>query len=126
MLYPLPVRLRAACIEAAPSHNRLNGDRERQPGSDRIFYLGDANYNVTAVAQYNAGSGTWQVAERYSYDPYGKVTVYEHELEPDRRQPISRRASTTRSSTPAKRSIVHTGLYYDRAPLLQPAIGPVH
>ena len=34
--------------------------------NDRMYYLGDANYNVTEVVQYNAGSGTWQVAERYS------------------------------------------------------------
>ena len=40
--------------------------------SSRIYYLGDANYNVTALVN---SSGT--VIERYSYDPYGKVTVYE-------------------------------------------------
>ena len=40
--------------------------------SSRIYYLGDANYNVTALVN---SSGT--VIERYSYDPYGKVTVYD-------------------------------------------------
>jgi RHS repeat-associated protein len=44
---------------------------------ERILYLGDANYNVTAVVkQVSTGSGPqWQVVERYTYDPYGVVTV---------------------------------------------------
>jgi len=41
----------------------------------RLFYLADANYNVTAVVAKNPQSGQWQVAERYVYDPYGRVTV---------------------------------------------------
>ena len=42
---------------------------------DRIFYLGDANYNVTGLVKYNAGTEVWEVVERYSYTPYGVVTV---------------------------------------------------
>ena len=38
----------------------------------RIYYLGDANYNVTALVD---SSGT--VVERYVYTPYGQVTVYD-------------------------------------------------
>ena len=48
--------------------------------AERIFYLGDANYNVTAVVkQVNIGGGQtqWQVTERYSYDPYGVVSVWQ-------------------------------------------------
>jgi len=40
-----------------------------------LFYLADANYNVTAVVAFNDQTETWQVAERYLYDPYGGVTV---------------------------------------------------
>ena len=36
-----------------------------------MFYLGDANYNVTALVNMSG-----QVVERYAYDPYGTVTVY--------------------------------------------------
>ncbi len=45
--------------------------------AQRIFYLGDANYNVTGlVKQVETESGTeWQVVERYTYTPYGVVTV---------------------------------------------------
>ena len=40
--------------------------------ASRIYYLGDANYNVTALVD---SSGT--VIERYAYQPYGPVTVYD-------------------------------------------------
>jgi RHS repeat-associated protein len=39
--------------------------------SDRLYYLTDANQNVTAVTN---SSGA--VQERYDYDAYGKVTIY--------------------------------------------------
>jgi RHS repeat-associated protein len=44
-----------------------------QSGS-RIYYTTDANDNVTALI--GQVSGTWCVVERYVYDAYGTVTVY--------------------------------------------------
>jgi RHS repeat-associated protein len=41
---------------------------------DRIYYLTDANDNVTAIV--GLSGGTWQVQERYAYNAYGGVTVY--------------------------------------------------
>jgi RHS repeat-associated protein len=41
-------------------------------GSERLYYTTDANMNVTALVNT---SGT--VVERYVYDPYGKVTIYD-------------------------------------------------
>jgi len=41
----------------------------------RLFYVADANYNVTAVVAKNPQGGQWHVAERYLYDPYGRVRV---------------------------------------------------
>jgi len=41
------------------------------PG-ERLFYLTDANHNVTAVVDVDG-----DVVERYDYDPYGRVTVYD-------------------------------------------------
>ena len=40
----------------------------------RLFYLSDANHNVTALV--GKVSGNWQVVERYVYDTYGQVTIY--------------------------------------------------
>jgi len=40
----------------------------------RLYYLTDANTNVTAVV--GLSGSTWQVQERYVFDPYGNVTVY--------------------------------------------------
>ncbi len=43
--------------------------------NDRLYYLTDANTNVTAVV--GLSGSTWQVQERYAYDPYGAVTMYD-------------------------------------------------
>jgi RHS repeat-associated protein len=50
----------------------------------RMYYLTDANMNVTALVDDD--SGTWKVAERYMYDPYGKVTTLNgaHDADGDR------------------------------------------
>ncbi len=40
----------------------------------RIYYLTDANFNVTALVD-EVEVDSWQVVERYAYDPYGSVTV---------------------------------------------------
>ncbi|MEN6457703.1 MAG: RHS repeat-associated core domain-containing protein [Thermoguttaceae bacterium] len=49
-----------------------SGDETLLP-SDRIYYLGDANYNVTGLLYYNPNAAVWNVAERYAYTPYGQV-----------------------------------------------------
>ncbi len=41
----------------------------------RIYTQLDANYNVTALIGYKAGTGTWGVVQRYVYTPYGVPTV---------------------------------------------------
>jgi RHS repeat-associated protein len=38
----------------------------------RMYAQQDANWNVTSIVGL---SGTWQVLERYKYDPYGAVTI---------------------------------------------------
>jgi RHS repeat-associated protein len=42
--------------------------------ASRIYYTTDANGNVTALI--GLSGGTWTVIERYVYDAYGTVTVY--------------------------------------------------
>ena len=43
----------------------------------RVFYLADANYNVTGLVKYNNSTAVWEVAEHYSYTPYGVVAYYD-------------------------------------------------
>ena len=66
-----PVCLVAALIDAPILRDSFDSSGNVEPAS-RVYYLGDANYNVTALVN---PSGT--VVERYSYAPYGKVTVYD-------------------------------------------------
>jgi len=48
-------------------------DGGSQEGDNTLYYTTDANFNVTALVDAETGD----VVERYLYDPYGKVTVYE-------------------------------------------------
>ena len=89
-----------------------NGNVE-SPTTGRIYYVGDANYNVTAVVQYNPTAGAWQVVERYTYDPYGIVTIYKPDW------------SGTRTSSSVSNTILYAGETFDdsdRPVLRQPAI----
>jgi len=47
---------------------------------ERLYYLNDANFNVTALVglvEVEPGVFEWQVAERYVYTPYGEAFVYD-------------------------------------------------
>jgi RHS repeat-associated protein len=76
----------------------------------RVYYLGDANYNVTGLVKYDSGSSQWKVAERYSYTPYGVVTYRNDDW-------------TTATSSGNNNTVLYTGrtldsatgLYYYRA-----------
>jgi RHS repeat-associated protein len=41
----------------------------------RIYTTYDANYNVTSLIGYESTTQTWGVTERFTYSPYGTVTV---------------------------------------------------
>ena len=88
-----------------------------QPAS-RIFYLTDANYNVTAVVGMSGGS--WQVVERYRYDAYGKVTV----CSPNGNA-IGGNASQVGNTIlyAGETFDSSTGLYYDRTRYYDPQLG---
>jgi RHS repeat-associated protein len=62
-------------IDAPILRDTLNTAGTSIVEAERVFYLADANYNVTGLVKQDSGSGEWQVAERYTYDPYGVVTV---------------------------------------------------
>jgi len=59
-----------------------DGDGEKDPGSDgleeTLYYLTDANHNVTALVEPNGN-----VVERYLYDAYGRVHVLNGAADPD-------------------------------------------
>jgi YD repeat-containing protein len=57
-------------IDAPILRDTLTTDGTGIIQAERAFYLGDANYNVTALVKYDSTAGAWTVAERYSYDPY--------------------------------------------------------
>jgi len=49
-----------------------------EAGDERLYYVSDANFNVTALVDAETG----EVVERYMYDPYGKATVCEEDWTP--------------------------------------------
>ena len=91
-------------VDAPILRDSFDGSGNVVPAS-RIYYLGDANYNVTALVN---PSGT--VIERYSYDPYGKVTVYDGTWNA---RPASAVGNTILFA--GESMDPETGLYYDRA-----------
>jgi RHS repeat-associated protein len=62
-------------IDSLIIRDTLATDRSAILTGDRLIYLSDANYNVTGLVKYDSGTGQWQVVERYTYNPYGVVTV---------------------------------------------------
>ena len=75
-----------------------NADNDcTDPEDQRLFYLNDANMNVTALVNT---SGT--VLERYAYTPYGKVTVLNADWSPD-----------ADNKSDYDNSILYCGYYYD-------------
>ncbi len=81
--------------------------------ADRVFYLSDANYNVTGLMKYNSDYGEWDIVERYAYTPYGAVTYFDHYWDEAEDQTGSAYGNTTLY---AGRTLdLSTGLYYNRA-----------
>jgi len=82
---------------------------------ERVFYLADANYNVTALVDTNGN-----VLERYAYDPYGKVTV----LDPDFAELAQQQSAYSNTTLYTGRELdLETGLYYYRARYYHPHLG---
>jgi RHS repeat-associated protein len=75
---------------------------------DRLYYLTDANSNVTALVEYDSGDTRWEVVERYSYSAYGNVTVYDGGWTSASPAYDNDRLFAGREYDPA------TGLYYNR------------
>jgi len=92
-----------------------NTDQDDTCDDERVYYLADANFNVTALVNT---SGT--VLERYLYTPYGEVTVLDSDFSSDA-DGDSDYGNTTlytgRTFDPA------IGLYYYRHRAYHPRLG---
>ena len=106
-------------VWSSPSSNtpilRDACDGSGQPiAADRIYYLADANNNVTSLVN-SSGS----VFERYVYTPYGQGTIYDSTWSTVRTQ--SSYANTIRFAAMALDPV--TGLYGTQTRWYQPATG---
>ncbi len=79
-----------------------------QPAS-RLYYLSDANYNVTALV--GKVNGTWQAVERYAYTAYGKAAIYTPDWSSTRASSLYGNATLYTG----RELDASTGLYYYRA-----------
>ncbi len=84
---------------------------------DRLYYLTDANNNVTAVVGYDTAKSAWEVEERYSYDAYGNVTMYNGPTSAggDWSNPHTVSSQGTTRLFAGEQQDATTGLYYVRA-----------
>ncbi len=89
-----------------------------QPNS-RLCFEQDANWDTTAVVGYNATSGTWNVVQRYTYSPYGTITVLNADWStpPTGTQPLVDNLYQGMTLDPV------TGLYYERNRNYSPSLG---
>jgi len=85
----------------------------------RLYYLADANYNVTALVKYDSGESEWQVVERYTYTPYGEATIYTPDWSNTREESLF--ANTTLYT--GRELDTATGLYYYRARYYDSSLG---
>ena len=58
----------------APILRDENTDADGLCDDERLYYLGDANFNVTALVNRDG-----EAVERYGYEPYGEVTFYDEQ-----------------------------------------------
>ena len=89
-----------------------------QPNS-RLYFTQDANWDTTAVIDYNATSGTWGVVQRYVYSPYGTITILNADWSatPTGTMPLVNNLFQGMANDPI------TGLYYERARWYSPSLG---
>jgi RHS repeat-associated protein len=106
----------SAMTDAPILRAALSGPYEGQT----IYYLTDAEGNVTTLVGYNSTADQWQPVERYVYDPYGNVTVY------DATWITSYGTASQYGNTFLYGGMMYdaaTGLYYASARWYNPAVG---
>jgi len=73
-----------------------NTDQDSLCDDERLYYLADANFNVTTLLDTSGDA-----VERYIYDPYGTVTIYDATW------------SSTRGTSSYENTVLYTGREYD-------------
>ncbi|EQD33997.1 YD repeat protein, partial [mine drainage metagenome] len=89
-----------------------------QPNS-RLYFEQDANWDTTAVVGFNATSGTWGVTQRYTYSPYGTISI----LNADWSTPSSGTQPLVDNLYQGMTLDPVTGLYYERNRNYSPSLG---
>ena len=98
----------------APVLRDKNTDTDRLCDDERLYYLGDANFNVTTLV--NTGG---DAVERYVYSPYGVLTIYDATW-----SNIRSASSYANVDTYTGRQLdTETGLFYYRARFLHAQLG---
>lgn len=92
-----------------------NTDTDGVCDDSRLYYLADANFNVTALVDTSG-----DVVERYLYSPYGEVTILDPDFTPDA-DGASDYANTTLYT--GRTLDAATGLMYYRARYYHPELG---
>ena len=107
----------AAYINAAVLQDAYSGG-VIQPNS-RIYFQQDANWDTTAIVGYNGTTGTWNVVQRYTYSPYGTITV----LNADWSTPPAGTQPLVNNLYQGMTLDSVTGLYYARNRNYDPSLG---
>ncbi len=107
----------AAYINAAVLQDTYSGG-VIQPNS-RLYFIQDANWNTTAVVGYDSTTQTWGVVQRYTYSPYGTITI----LNSDWSTPSSGTQPLVNNLYQGMALDSVTGLYHERARWYSPSLG---
>jgi RHS repeat-associated protein len=107
----------ASYINAAVLQDSYSGG-VIQPNS-RLYFEQDANWDTTAVVGFNATAGTWNVVQRYTYSPYGTITV----LNADWSAPPAGTQPVVNNLYQGMTLDSVTGLYYERYRNYSPSLG---
>ena len=108
-------------IDTPILRDTYNSSGDRVPG-EQLYYTADADHNVTAVVQNNTIDGAWEAAERYSYNAYGDVTVYNKSWSPITGNQSQPGIGNTRLFAGMDADPL-TGAYYDNARWYDPTNG---
>ena len=107
----------AAYVNAAVLQDTYSGGTLQ--ADSRIYFQQDANWDTTAIVGYNSTTGTWNVVQRYTYSPYGTITVLNADWStpPTGTNPIVDNLYQGMALDPV------TGLYYSRNRNYSPSLG---
>ena len=87
--------------------------------NSRLYFQQDANWDTTAIVEYDSSTSTWDIVQRYVYSPYGSITVLNADW-----------SATPTGTIPDVLNLYQgmqydrvTGLYYDHNRNYSPSLG---